>query len=373
VLARATLVVMLLALGCGGRSQGEMSATATPAAQDGGNGAPEGPLGVCENRIEYSNEPSDVTTLTARIGYDAAGHIVKYVERSARGYLPQWISRTYDTEGRLRSQTAELPRIPPSHRHATWEYDALGRVVRTTFELGSSPARSTITDVFYDGDGRLLRTQTTDNGVVSTGATLRYLPGDPEIVEAAYDSRADGTVDWTWRYGFSGKWLVSLESVRDGHVQMREKFTYSDLENGELARRDFDTNGDGVADDVDEFSWEGHHIVRSTHTMHDFPADSPQTLDFEWDAAGRLVTRSWKSPSFAWKTTFAWGPQGLERVTRRDVPSGQIIERWAFAYGCPAGYPVAVRIAPMVDWQRELTTMPFWLNRAQFWGFPEAM
>lgn len=359
-------LVVLAVAACGGRTLGDDPAAAQPPGT-----TLEGPLGVCENRIEYSNDAKDRTTTTARFGYDSAGHITRYVEVSARGYAGLSVTRTYDTEGLLHVQDEDLPRIAPARRHATWDYDADRRPTTITFDLGDDPPQSTLTTIAYDSAGRRVTVVSKRDGAVSDVIHYTYLAGDPEVVEEAHDLTGDGTIDWTWRYGFSGKWYVFLEAVRNGKIDASETFTYSDLSRGELERRDFDHDGDGVIDDVDRFTWEDHHIVHSSHTMKDFPEDSPQSHDLVWDGEGRLVRRTWTTPRYTFDTTFTWGDGGLSRVARRDARTGELIERWSFAYGCPAGRSVTMRIAPVVDWQRELEPMPFTLDRDRFWAFPE--
>ena len=363
------MLALLVLTACGGRFLDDATDEPSPTS------TLEGPLGVCENRIEYSNDRNYQTTTTARLGYDAAGHMVRYLEISARGYAPLSLKRTYDDDGLLRRQDESFPRIGPDRRHATWEYDATARPIAITFDVEDTPPRSTYTTIAYDSEGRRLTVESKRNGVLSDVTHFSYVPGDgapaTEIVEEAHDLGADGTIDWTWRYGFAGSWYVFLEAVRNGKVDAREIFTYSDLARGELERRDFDHDGDGVIDDVDRFTWVNHHIVHASHTLSDFPEDSPQSHDLEWDGAGHLVKRTWKTPRYTFVTTFDWGAEGLVRVARRDGKSGEPIERWSFGYGCPAGRPMVVRIAPVVDWQRELEPMPFTLDRAKFWVFPE--
>lgn len=368
---RRLAIALVAFLACGGRTLDDSSdEPSTPSTF-------EGPLGVCENRIEYARGPKDQTEITARLGYDAAGHIVRYREVSARGYPPLSLARTYDDDGLLRAQDESFPRIGPDRRHATWEYDADARPIAITFDVQDTPPWSTFTTIAYDSEGRRLTVESKQNGVVSDRIHYAYVPGDgspaTEVVEQAHDLGGDGTIDWTWRYGFAGNWYVFLESVRKGKVDARESFTYSDLARGELERRDFDHDGDGVIDDVDRFTWVDHHVVHSSHTFKDFPEDSPQSHDLEWDSAGHLVKRTWKTPRYTFVTTFDWGADGLQRVVRRDGISGQMIERWSFSRGCPAGHPMAVRVAPVVDWLRELEPMPFLLDRAKFWAFPDVL
>ena len=364
---RRLVVVLVVFTACGGRSLDD--STDVPPSTS----TLEGPLGVCESRIEYARGPKDQTETTARFGYDEAGHIIRYVELSARGYEPLTVSRTYDGAGLLRTQDESLPRIGPGRRHATWEYDADARPIAITYDVKDSPPRSTSSNIAYDAAGRYLTYDVKSDGVTSDLIHYAYVPGDgtpaTEVVEEAHDLKGDGTIDWTWRYGFAGNWYVFLESARNGKVDAHEVFTYSDLARGELERRDFDHDGDGVIDDVDRFTWVDHHIVHSSHTFKDFPEDSPQSHDLEWDGAGHLVKRTWKTPRYTFVTTFSWGAGGIERVARRDGVSGELIERWSFSYGCPSARPIVVRIAPVVDWQREIDPMPFTLDRAKFWDF----
>lgn len=359
------LVVLALAsafaFACGGRTE-------DAPLDEPDDAAIPGLGGVCENRIEYSDEPSDQTKLSARIGYDADGHWIRYREARAPGPT-LWIARAYD-DGLLVRQEENLPRIHPARRHARWEYDAAKRPIKVTFDLEDTPPKSIVDSFGYDDQGRMNRLEARTNGAITSVTTVAF--PDADVIEEAHDLAGDGTIEWIWRYRFQSDWLVALESERSGKVDMRETFHYSDLARGELSERDFDTDGDGIANDVDRFTWVDHHVVRSTHVTDSFPEDYPQSVDWAWNGAGHPTVRTWTTPRYAFRTTIDWNGDELVRVARRDATSGQLLERWSFAYGCPAGRPILVRIAPVADWRRETEPMPFVLARADFTDrFPE--
>ena len=352
-----------------------------PATKDAGPPAldaapsPTEPLGVCENRIDYSWDPKDVTTIHARFGYDEAGRLVRYVEVDALGNVGISLRRTFDAAGLRRTQDEYMPRIPPVNRKVTWGYDAAARVTSVlmdTSDVDGGAKRADLTSLSYDAEARLSRTESSSNaGPPQDVVVYRYLEGEPRIVEEAHDLLGDGTVDWTWRYGFgAGKWLVFVESTKGATLQAKEIYTYGDLSKGELAERDFDTDGDGKVDYVDRFTWSAGQVV---HVEYDGEPDGTQNYALEYDGQGRLVKKTWLLPKFTWVTKITYGPSGLLRVERRDVPTGVLIERWDFTYGCPAGYPMEIRIAPVIDWQRETSILPYNLDGTTYWGFPEAL
>lgn len=328
-----------------------------------------GPLGVCESRVEYGSDPNDETKNTARFGYDSTGHITRYLETFRGSAVQRSIWRTYD-EDRILTQEENLPGIGPPRRHARWEYDDRKRTRKVTFALDGDHTYETTLD--YDDQDRRIGHERRTDGVVSDRVTITYLSGSPDVVEEAHDLGGDGTIDWTWRLGFQGDWLVFLESVRGGKVDVREDYTYSDLARGELSERRM--SGDTLGTSVDTFTWVDHRMVRSTHDVSDFPPGSyPQSVDWQYDGAGHPVVRTWKTPQYEFRTTIDWSGNQPTRVARRDAKTSQIIERWSFDYGCSEERSVIVLLAPIADWQRETTAIPFELRRSKMWSSFDVM
>jgi YD repeat-containing protein len=331
---------------------------------------PTTPLGVCENRIDYSSMPNDATTTVARFGYDAAGRLTRYVEVDADGNVGISLSRTFDAAGLRRRQVEYTPRIPPVHRHVTWTYDAAARPASVLMETSDTKTATFLSAYSYDGNGRVARVESSSNAVLQDVTTYRYVDGEPSFIEESYDLLGDGSVDWTLRLGIAaGKWLVSRELSMNGTLRMKETYTYGDLSKGELARRDLDTDGDGTVDSVDRFTWDAGRLVHAEYVG----LAGAEVYDFEYDGQGRLVKKTWRLPGFTWVTQISYGPNGLSRVERWDVPTNTLIERWAFTYGCTPDASMEILIAPIINWQRETSTLYYELDATKFGGFPEAL
>jgi hypothetical protein len=346
---------------CGGRADlGD-----GPPPDDVPVGVTPGPLGVCENRVEYSNDPGGQTTLTARIGYDADGRWIRYRETSARGWLPLTVSRTWDARGLLVAQEEDLPRVAPRRRHARWDYDAANRPVRVVFVLDEDPPRTSVTEASYDDDGRLRETRRSTNGAIDEVRTVRE--PTPGVVEVASDVKGDGDVDAIWRWRYDGEWLVAIEHERAGVVELRERYVYADLALGELAEHTVDLDGDGAPESVDRWTWKDHRVVGATHENASLPTDFPQSETWEYDAQGRISARDWKLPSWSFRTTWRWSGDRLSGLERRNAATGDLVEAWSFTWGCASTRTIApegARIAPIVSWEWETTAIPFVLRRS---------
>ncbi len=349
-------VSLLAVVACGGRADlGEEDAPPVVDVRAGPRAVAAGPLGVCENRIDYGADPGDVTSRSARIGYDADGHWIRYVETLARGGPPLTLARTYDPSGLLVAQEEDLPWIAPRHRHARWTYDDAERPIRIDFTLDDVPPRRETSRLTWGESGELVRLERSTNGAVAAIETWTH--PTPDVDEMRSDAYGDGTLDWLWRRRWSGNWLVDVELEHAGVIDGREHYTYSDLARGEVAERTLSVNG---ADSVDRWSWKDHHVVRSEHEDSALPSDFPQSVDWEWDGNGHPIARTWTTPRWTFRTTIAWDGDRLARVERRDAATNQLLERWSFTWGCPPSgviAPPSPRIAPIVDYERETTPL----------------
>ncbi|MDI3282238.1 hypothetical protein [Polyangium sp. 15x6] len=361
--------IALALLGCGG-----------PAATDApveGVEDDEVPGAVCTNRIDYRLD--DDARMSAVYHYDEGGRILQYVERTADGKQLFLVKRDYDAKGRRVAQTVEDDRLGAPHREMTWEWDDEDRVVRITY-VASKPEGDTHSEsrFFFDAAGKPERDEFWKDGALSSVARYRYLDGEPFVLEVGRDSDGDGTEEYVFRQSYAaGQWLVKAESVyMNGEQIVTEDFFYDDLAAGHVSRRDFDADGDGQIDYVDRVFWnEGGLIARIEYdTKGDGVLD--QSVDFEYEA-GRLVRRTWDvfdQGTQKFITDVAWSGARLERVARRDAPTGQAIETWIFTHGCAGDLPMDVPIAPIQGFRYELQTYPFVLHfEAYFRGFPEML
>ncbi|HVK67606.1 MAG TPA: hypothetical protein VM694_24140 [Polyangium sp.] len=367
------LVLLPLALGtfgCGGPAT-------TDSLPVGDEDADEVPGAVCTNRIEYLLD--EAPRLTAVYHYDEGGRVLQYAERTAEGKRVFLVKRGYDALGRRITQTVEDGRFSIPHREMAWEWDDQDRVVRAAY-LSSKPegdARSE-SRFFFDAAGNHERDEFFEDGVLSRVMRYRYLGGEPFVLEAGWDDGGDGTEERVYRQFYAaGQWLVKGEHVyMNGEQIVTEDFLYEDLAAGRLSRRDFDADGDGQPDYVDRFSWNESGSI--TRVEYDTKGDGvlDQSVDFDYDA-GRLVMRTWDvfdQGTQKFITEVTWSGSRLERVTRRDAPTGQVIETWIFSYGCAGDLPMDVPIAPIQGFRYELMTNPFILHFEERWSsFPEML
>ncbi|MDC0744119.1 hypothetical protein [Polyangium mundeleinium] len=371
------LLLVLLPLALGSIGCGGPAAADSPPVAGEDEDEDDVPGAVCTNRIDYLLD--DALRLAAVYHYDEGGRVLQYVERTADGKRVFLVKRGYDALGRRMTQTVEDGRFSSPHREMTWEWDDQDRVVRTTY-VASKPegdARSE-SRFFFDAAGNHERDEFFADGVLSRVMRYRYLGGEPFVLEAGSDDGGDGTEEHVFRQFYAaGQWLVKAEHVyMNGEQIVTEDFLYEDLAAGRLSRRDFDADGDGQPDYVDRFFWkEGGSITRVEYdTKGDGVLD--QSVDFDYDA-GRLVRRTWDvfdQGTQKFITDVTWSGSRLERVARRDAPTGQVIETWIFSYGCAGDLPMDVPIAPIQGFRYELMTNPFILHFEDRWSsFPEML
>jgi len=361
------LPLTFASLGCGGPA-----AVPAPPEED------EVPGAVCTNRIDYTL--GSETHYTAVYHYDEGGRVLQYAERMADGKQIFLVKRGYDARGRRITQNVEDGRLGIPHRDMTWEWDDQDRVIHTTFVRSGSELHDGTSEsrFFFDASGRRERDEFFTDGVLSSVSHHRYLGGEPFVLETGRDTGGDGTEETVYR-GFyaGGEWLVKAEHVyMNGEQIVTEDFTYEDLEAGHVSRRDYDAEGDGQADYVDRVFWgEGGLVERVEYdTKGDGVLD--QSVDFEYED-GRIVSRTWDvfdQGTQKFITDVNWSGARLDRVARRYVPTGEVIETWVFSYGCEGDKPMDVPIAPIHGFEYELMTYPFLLHfEDRFGGFPEML
>lgn len=328
---------------CGGRTV----STANPTV-DASSPEAEAPLGVCENKIEYSDNAKDETSRIARFGYDAAGHLVRYVE-SYKGKRVTDITCTYE-RGLVRTKDEHFTFLKPSDRHMTWTFDDTNRFVLLEVDSDASYQfrRS------YDALGRIDAEASWTDGKLSRASQWSYPDLDSVRIDATTDVRTSELFVFAKQ-----RWLTKMEMRREGILQATETYTYSDVDRGEVATRALWVTG--TSDTSEKFTWAEHRLVRADYN------EGPYSItrnDFTYDDRGRLIQKRWFYPQGEWLTTITYAGDDVVHVERRDVPTHALIERWAFTRTCKGS--LDVRIAPMIDWQREMETLPIRVDRDAF-------
>jgi hypothetical protein len=318
---------------------------------------------TCKNAVEYVSVD---TRLRGVFGYDAAGQITSYCETATDGSVRFDLVRSYDERGRRVRQVEDVANLGPEHRVATWEYDDADRLRRITVDFDGDVR---VTERQYADDGRLARQITTRDDEPPDVVTYVYRDGEPLVIDELHDA-------WGWRYTFAaGRWLSRIENLgADGTARTTEWLTYVDRDRGRLARRDLDTDGDGVSDDITTYTWRDDRVATATYD-HAGDGEVDQLDRYAYDRGGRMIERTWSSPrdGFASATTFSWHGGNVERAVRRDVTTGDAIESWTFYRGCEGERPMTLLLAPTSDWARSLDPVGVTVDLRRFWGFHEVI
>jgi len=166
------------------------------------------------------------------------------------------------------------------------------------------------------------------------------------------DAKDDGVIDWTWRYAWDERGrITTVLGQSGGATAFRARMHYQYGDNGQLARRTWDTGADGRADAVTVYRYAGEHMVRSdeytdldetlrTYAWRDDPEAGPQLVRWTIDrgAHGREVTEVWA----AWR-----GDRMVASVTDEDG-DGEADYRSAYEYD-PFGHLIRTTLDHGLD------------------------
>ncbi len=331
--------------------------------------APPEPDNSCKNIITY--ELSGDVHLQATHRYDEMGHLTNYIETNRDGQEIFQLLRTYDERGRRIEQIIDTTRFDSGHRKMTWEYDDSDRVIRSTYDGWSTNNAFRDTHLSYDAMGRRDTMNTAENGIPTDRVIYVYIDGDPSIVEEQHRNDPDQAIVYGFRYFLhQNRWLERLEIFDAETVKSAEWYTYENISKGMMSRRDFDSNADGMPEEIDSFTWNAANLLERA----EYDIDGNSTLDqsnvYEYDSVGRITQRTWHvydQGNLEFVTKFDWSDKTLKHVERVDTMTDQVIEAWSFTYGCSSEWPMSVNIAPIQGFRSELQTLPFSVDTSTWW------
>ncbi len=183
------------------------------------------------------------------------------------------------------------------------EYDATGGLVQERIDDGADGSVDWVVKWAYDQLGRALLQQEWYRGRLSRAITFTHAGG--RLTEETRDINGDERVDQVLRYGYdawSNLRSISFNVLRENAGQTEIWYGYSYDSRGHLVREVVDEDGDGVADLVGVYEWEGAFPVRVS--WNDGEVDT-----LSYDMAGRLIRRSF-SLEETLTDEYQYGPQG---------------------------------------------------------------
>jgi hypothetical protein len=146
----------------------------------------------------------------------------------------------------------------------------------------------------FDADGAVIDAGYDDGADGSEDATMTMLrTPDGGVVGEAWDRDADGEVDHEWRYVFDVDGRLLREELVMADDTLVGVGACAEGPDGHPVPLSWDVGGDGDLETRYEVTEESGRVTRLVGTRGDSGDDVIVTLDYSYDADGRLESVSW--------------------------------------------------------------------------------
>jgi RHS repeat-associated protein len=265
-------------------------------------------LGQYATIVYYSDIDGGTANLvmTATYTYNDVGELTSLVYTDASSATLRSFAWTYNAIGEITSENSDIS----SEDVTAYTYDATGQLLSVDYADQSSDDES----YTYDENGNRITSDTDtyttgdDNQTTSDGTYSYVYDGEGNLIAKYIDEDADDVLDsgdtditeYSWDY----RNRLTEAAHRDlfgGSTDWTVEYDYDAFDHRIASR--YDNDGDGVADKVEHYVWEGSRVV----------------LDFvDSDGDDNSLNDGASSASLALATRYLWG-QAVDQLLAQET------------------------------------------------------